>query len=448
MRKNTGKFLKFAMTAGLVAVGAAHAELVRNPTQVAANVDVGQIVSGEIYDAASPAGRVENQTITRTGVYLTESGVYHDRLTIRMTIGGLFWFAIPETQDFQTRRVQFGPGVGQVQGIYAFGEDPKNPSATLQFGLFGHKYSESVNLGEYLFRSGTYPGNLFSGGWSYMNAASYLAQGVRFTVPMLDGKLKHEVVAYMERNLQPAHDISPGYVVSYKPAPFIEVGAGGVWSHAISLNSKRLAPKTGANTYSKATGRPVENEPAPSPCGDSLAVGASSSDCGYYTFEGFKVMGRVSADLGMLIGLRPNDFKVYSEVALLGVEDQPYYYEDKLQRMPVMLGLNLPTFGLLDRLTVEGEYLASAFPNSNVEVLQEQLPIPTNDTSIDPDDKQYDDFKWTVYARRKIVDGVTIYGQAASDHLRHVNYAGIPAGQTATPGSKDWYYVIRLEFGI
>src|SRR5690606_23115275 len=103
--------------------------------------------------------------------------------------------------------------------------------------------------------SGTYPGNLFSGGWSYMNAASYLAQGVRLTVPMLDGKLKHEVVAYMERNLQPAHDISPGYVVSYKPVPFLEVGAGGVWSHAISLNSKRLAPKTGSNTYSKATGR-------------------------------------------------------------------------------------------------------------------------------------------------------------------------------------------------
>jgi hypothetical protein len=449
MTKVTGKFLKISTIASLALAVAAQAELVRNPTQVAAYVDVGQIVDGFIYDAASPAGPVENQTITRTGVYLTESGVYHDRLTIRMTIGGLFWFAIPETQDFQTRRIQFGPGVGQVQGIYAFGEDPRKPAATLQFGLFSHKYSESVNLGEYLFRSGTYPGNLFSGGWSYMNAASYLAQGIRLTVPTLNGTLRHEFVAYMERNLQPAHDISPGYLVTYKPVPFLEVSAGGVWSHAISMNSKRLAPKTEANTYSKSTGLPIGGEPAPSECSDSLAVGASSSDCGYYTFEGFKVMGRLSADLGLLVGLKANDFKVYSEVALLGVEDQPYYYEDKMQRMPVMLGLNIPTFGLLDRLTLEGEYLASAFPNSNVEVLQEQLPIPTNEPySFDPDDKQFDEIKWTIYARRKIVDGVTINAQAASDHLRHVNYAGIPAGQTATPEAKDWYYVIRLEFGI
>jgi hypothetical protein len=248
----------------------------------------------------------------------------------------------------------------------------------------------------------------------------------------------------MERNLQPAHDISPGYMVTYKPLPFFEVGAGAIWSHAISLNSKRLAPTDPQNQYSESTGLPTNNEPAPSPC-----TSGDASDCAYYTFEGIKTMGRVSFDGGMLMGLPAGQLRAYSEVALLGVENQPYFYEDRLARMPVMFGINVPTFGFLDRLTFEAEYLATAFPNSNVTVLQSQLPIPTSDPyGYDPDDRQFDEWKWTVYARRKIIDGVTLNAQAASDHLRHVNYSGIPAGQTATPTASDWYYVVRVEFGI
>lgn len=452
MNKNIAKFLRISVLAGVLSAVSVHAELVRNPSQVSAYVDVGQIVSGVIYDGAvaPPPGsdfRTENQTITRTGVYLTESGVYHDRLTVRMTIGGLFWFALPESEDFQTRRIQFGPGVGQVQGIYAFGADPRNPAATLQFGLFPHKYSESVNLGEYLYRSGTYPSMLTSGGWSYINAASFSAQGIRLSVPMLNGTLKHDVTVYMERGLAPAHDLSPGYMVTYKPVPFLELGAGVVWSHAVSFDSDRLAPEAQANAYDKTTERPAS--------GDTAAVNEcrdNQTNCGYYTFKGFKTMARASVDIGSLLGvgmIGPGDFKLYTEAALLGVEDQPYFYENKMERTPVMVGANLPTFGLLDRLAVEGEYLASPFPNSNVEVLQNRYPIPVGDPySYDIDDPQFDEWKWTVYARRRVVDGVTVYAQAASDHQRHFNYSAIPGAETATPESSDWYYVLRLEFGI
>lgn len=444
----------------LTAAVSADAELVRNPTQVGANVDVGQIVKGDLYVGTSPQGEIENEIITRTGVYLTESGVYDDRLTIKLTIGGLFWFAsaAPSNTDFQNRRVQFGPGVGQAQAVYAFGEDPKKPTSTLQFGLFSHKYSDAVNLGEYMYRTGTYPGLLYSGGWSYMNASGYLAQGVRWTMPTMGGLLTHDVTAYMERGLQPLHDITPGYMITVKPTPFFNASAGVVWSHAISLNSKRLSPKAEANAYSKRTNRPVK---------DAVASGGSVEDSitaydwankdslgniGYYTFKGFKVMGRAALDIGQLAGMesvKPGQFKVYTEVALLGVEDQPYYYEDKTARMPVMFGLNVPTFGLFDRLTFEGEYLASAFPNDNANVLQNQYPTPVSTPyAFDPDDKQFDDWKWTVYLSRKIVNGVTVYAQAASDHLRHFDNAAVPAARSATPTSKDWYYVLRLDFGI
>ena len=441
--------IRLLKVVALTAIGAAipaQADLVRNPTQVGGSFDVGQIVSGVLYQGASYAGRAENQAITRTGVYLTESGVYNERLTIKITVGGLFWYALPETESFQTRRIQFGPGVGQAQGSYVFGSDPAKPAATLQFGLFPYKYSESVNLGEYLFRSGTYPGTLVSGGWSYINAAAYMAQGARVNVPMLDGKLSHDFTFFMERDLEPTNDLSPGYLVNYRPVPFFEVGAGVVWAHALSFNSDRLDRHDDNNRYSKATGRPTAGDTVASPC----ASGTDASDCGYYTFKGFKTMARASVDLGSLIALAPGEFKLYTEAALLGVKDQPYFYEKKTERMPVMVGVNLPTFGLLNRLAVEGEYQKTPFPNNNSSVLSKQFPIPVGDGeafNFDPDDAKAR-WKWTVYFRRQLINGVSLYGQAASDHLRHFDFTATPGAVPTTEHPQDWYYVFRLEFGI
>jgi hypothetical protein len=468
MKRIATRLLTVSAMAGLLGATTAQAELVRNPTQVGTSIDLGQIVEGQIFDGqVAPTDgngnirKTKNQTITRTGVYLTESGVYNDRLTIQLTIGGLFWFALPETRDFQDRRVQFGPGVGQAQASWAFGADPKNPAATLQFGLFPHKYSDAVNLGEYLYRSGTYPSALVSGGWSYLNSAAYMAQGVNLTVPMLNGMLTHNFTVFLERDLQPTNDLSPGYMITARPLPFLEVGAGVVWAHAVSLNSARLAPKgtqrdpNGLNIYSKSTGRPTNGDTVGSPC-----ASGTTSDCGYYTFKGFKTAGRVGLDIGTLLGsamIKPGDFKLYSEIALLGIEDQPYFYEKKIERMPVMVGLNVPTFGVLDRLTFEAEFRKSPFPNSNATVLQYQVPIPVENAyekdangvlKYDPDDAKYDDIKWTVYARRSITTGVSLYAQAASDHLRHFNRNAVPGGESATPTASDWYYVFRLEFGI
>lgn len=450
MKRNTVGLLHATVLAGLFAAASAGAELVRNPTQVGANFDIGEIVEGRIYNASSrPAEKTKKQMISRTGVYLTESGVYNERLTIQLTLGGLFWYSLPEATSFQSRRIYFGPGVGQATGIYAFGENPADPAATLQFGFFPHKYSESVNLGEYLYRSGTYPGILYSGGWSYMNAAAYMAQGARLTVPTLNKMLTHDFTLYMERDLQPTNDLTPGYMLTAKPLPFLELGAGVVWSHAISLNSKRLDPHEDANKYSKTTGRPVSGDTTTAGLASPCANG-TTSDCGYYTFKGFKTNARASLDLGVLTGVVPaGSFKLYSELALLGVEDQPFYYDDKMERMPIMFGANVPTFGLLDRLSVEAEYLKTRFPNNNSSVLEGQLPIPVaSGANNDAFSEAKTNWKWTIYAKRSIITGLDIYAQAASDHLRHFNFAAAPGAEPATPRPGDWYYVLRLQFGI
>ncbi len=474
----------------------ATAAMVMEPKQVGADFDFGQIKNGKIGN-----GDAEDQVLARMGVYLATKGTYNERLELRMSIGGLFWFPLPEGITPE-RIMRFGPGVGEAQGVYHFG--PAGAStANLQFGLFPLKYNpDAANLGEYLFRSGTYPGYIWTGGWSYLNSASYMAQGARYTAAYLGGAFTHIFSLLMERDIEPTNDFSPGYLATVKPAAFLEFAAGAVWSHGLSLNGKRLTPESRTNAYVKATRQPLSliertrpgyeaGHPAvvpdsvddasgggriPNPLigqavpglKNTLYVsqtenGIPNSQLDYYTFRGVKTMARASLDLGALTGsslFRPSEFKLYTEVALLGVSNQPFYYEHRDERMPMMAGISLPTFGLFDKLALEAEYHKSRFENTVGLVYDRELPLPLNaeadnpynfsDSAVAADEKAFskDDWHWSVYASRRLGEGVNFYGQVASDYLRHFGPEVKPTNRPATLRPQDWYYVMRLEFGI
>lgn len=477
-----------AMTLLAFAPKRTQAELVMEPKHIGAYVDYGQALNED-----------DKQALNRTGVYLTVSGTHDERLQVTATLGGLFWYGFPELPS-SSRLIKFGPGVGQAQAVYSFGEDPGNPTAKLQFGLFPLKYnSDAANLGEYLYRSGTYPGYVWNGGWSYINSASHLLQGARLTIPTFGGKVTHDITLHMERDVaQPLHDFSPGYMITAKPNNFVEVGAGFVWSNAISFKPSRLAPKKENNAYVKSTGLPVKGltdfniSACSSPvatqrafCFQDTAAGVADtvaaratfnawqdcqtngncSDIDYYTFRGVKTMARVSLDFGRLLAapvLRPGDLKVYSEVAMLGVENQPFYYEDPLERMPIMVGVNVPTLGLFDRLAVELEYRKSRFKNTFRFPYDNLggLPIPLadggespygyTDQVVDANEDKFtrDDVKWSVYATRKVTKGITLTAQFASDNLRPANGEAKPSSEPFAKGPSEWYYVVRAGFGF
>lgn len=490
-----GAILSATALAAATLAEPARAELTVAPKQVGASMDLGQIKSGKI-----GIGDAEDQVLSRTGVYLSTSGTYNRKLELRMTIGGLFWYPLPEGNTPE-RILRFGPGVGEAQAKYHFGPADE-PTATLQMGLFPLKYNaDATNLGEYLFRSGTYPGYIWTGGWSYLNSAAYLAQGLRFSFSQFDGVLKHDFSLLMERDIEPTGDFSPGYVVTFKPSRVLELGAGAVWSHGLSLNGKRLSPESRTNAYVTATKQPLSlierNKPGyepgnpavvpdsvPDPVGGMMAnpligqpvpgvdntlyVSASqngipNSQLSYYTFRGFKTMVRAALDLGALIGssaIRPSEFRLYGEMALLGVENQPFYYEHRDERMPVMAGISLPTFGLFDRLAVEAEYHKSRFENTVGLVYDRELPLPLNseaenpfafsDSAVATGGKTFtrDDWHWSVYASRQVTEGIKVCGQVASDYMRQFGPEVKPTERPTTIRPQDWYYVIRLEFGL
>jgi hypothetical protein len=121
----------------------------------------------------------------------------------------------------------------------------------------------------------------------------------------------------------------------------------------------------------------------------------------------------------------------------------------------MMAGFNLPTFKLFDVLSLELEYYKTKYPTSLYQPIANQLPtldLPQSKADLVPFDRaNRDDWKWAVYAKREITRGIQIYAQAASDHFRSIAYNAGPQ-PTFVPitnrNGKDWYYIVRLQFGI
>src|SRR5690606_8231619 len=185
------------------------------------------------------------------------------------------------------------------------------------------------------------------------------------------------------------------------------------------------------------------------------------SDIGYYTFRGFKVMARATVDFGALIeseAIPTGTFRAYGEVALLGVENQPFFYDKKDERLPMTLGVDLPTFGLLNRLSAEVEYNKSRFYNTIYAVNQNQYPVPLGHNDLSGNEtggygytgavEFEDDWKWSVLAIRKLTERLNIRAQIANDLMRHPNFWGVMSDRPATRTLAHWYYVFRLDFGF
>jgi hypothetical protein len=153
------------------------------------------------------------------------------------------------------------------------------------------------------------------------------------------------------------------------------------------------------------------------------------------------------------------------ESAVLGVENQPVYYENIYNRIPVMLGVQVPTFGVLDLLAVEVEYLNN--PNNDSPMmltthLSAPLPGPAMGIpDLDPADYNLpyynaksvhgDDWKWSVHAIRTVVPGLKFKVQVANDHLR-LHRFGV-SGPSLAPApltieKSHWYYLAHLQWGF
>lgn len=452
------------------------------PVSLASQFDFGQIVKGQIYshEAIGANQKLKGNFFQRTGVWVTQEAIVKDRLDLKMGVGGLFWYSLPsDPTNAPSVLTQFGPGISQAQGTYTFGDLDK-PAAVLQMGYFPYKYNpDAKNLGEYLLRSGVYPNYVVSGGWNMISSAAYMVQGFRLGTTFWNDRVNLDLLLPMEHDVPPMFDLSPTVVASVRPVAGVELGAGVDCNHCIPIKPSAEHPHVVANqvitgvsidssgvTWDSAGTTVTGNRPSANYAYSDgpFYYNYTRDSSSYYTFQGVKLIGRASFDPKAYISLPmlgAQDLKLYGEIAVLGVKNYDFLYDKITERMPVMVGFNLPTFKLLDVLSFELEYYNSSLPNSMNTPINSSLPIgdylggtggvTQGDIDQFNSDIRNDNWKWSVYTTRTVTKGLQIYGQIASDHIRTINY-NRGASPTYAPvtnrNGKDWYYLVRFEFGI
>lgn len=439
-------FLRVAiLMAVTAAVSSAVAELnVENTLSGYASMEDGQIVKGTYTNQQNGQPRADHVWVQRMYAGFLASTQFNP-LNIQGNIGMEMRmsneFPRKLSGDFGlTRRLYLYPYFTEVNLKYSFG-DLSRPLLSVTAGYFPIKYNRnSRNLGEYLFRSGTYPQTLVT---DFDFAATRLV-GFDISSSPIEGL---KLSAILNNNIEwtAIGDLNLSGLASYNLLDMVEIGAGVSLSSIVSADTKATD-------------------------GDSLLADENNSymlpdsSIEMYTFRGTKVMGMVSFDPKKVLPFDlfgKEDLKLYAEFAVLGLKNYPKslagieYYPDIMKRIPVMIGFNVPAFNLLDVLSIEAEWFGSRMPNDLYNGIFYNQPTPINvDKKLpaylaDSVHQQYkdDDLKWSVYAKRTFAGHFQIIGQVASDHLRWYAQDWTKAEwEEAFRNPKQFYYRIKLAF--
>jgi hypothetical protein len=324
-----------------------------------------------------------------------------------------------------------GVSLKEAQGIYTIGVDPIR--VELAAGYFAFKYnSAAVHLGEYLLRCGTYPGYVIN---DFDFAATRL-MGARVSVFALSNRLMGDVLLTSETAFGPYYDYSLSFLLGGKIARVVDLGAGISFDRLIPMDDELTTPE------------------------DAVVRDTADNVIAQYTMKGTKVMARLCFDPkplipGKLFG--KEDLKIYAEAAILGVEDIGLHYDSLDQRIPFMVGVNIPPpvsivlnhffgFRLIDVAAFEMEWYTSRLNTDPT-----GTPEPGG---ADPRFIESDDVKWALNIRKEVVKGFHIKGFVGRDHYRTRDGGGnvsgdelLRYGKSGSPFKKsDWRYVLRLQY--
>jgi hypothetical protein len=193
--------------------------------------------------------------------------------------------------------------------------------------------------------------------------------------------------------------------------------------------------------------------------GTDSIIPISAAETRQFTFKAIKVMARASLNLGSLFGMSEEStgpFKIFGEAAVLGVQNQPYLYDKIQNRIPIMIGADIPTFGLLDLVSLQMEYFKNPLPDNNINQFQDALPLPAfpkGDPALYEFEKSQgtysaDDIKWSIYLKKSLFSGLDAYLQVANDHFRVQNVHTEPSYVPVTHEKSDWFYMLRFQWSM
>jgi hypothetical protein len=424
------------------------------------------------------------------------------------------YHSLGQTTDSRLARSSFQNFITESRMTYAC-RGREHPLFTLTFGNFPFLYNpDAKDLGSYLLRGPVYPGILM-GGFKDFRVDSTKGNVLGFDLHNAIGAFSHDLIFANEREVPPTGDWSAAYVAKYRFGKALEIGGGVNLYRVLSANPKLTTPYyahfNAIDSGLAADGKPHHAyehafsegriDTVRNSAGAPVLDADGNAKLAYvptviYTHRGVKLMSMFSLDLKDLLGLGApwgrNDLKVYGEAAVLGVQNYGAAYNDVMQRIPVMLGVNLPAFGFLDFVSLEVEHYGAKYRNDlgkvgNFNTLGGGIftanpagapPIPSpvpmsyanfgfdadgnrigggasvKGTKLDVENLTQDDWKWSLYLEKSVAGHVRFIGQLASDHYRPRPTAGLNQefGGTAeafsSTGGGDWYWMFRIGYGF
>ncbi len=317
----------------------------------------------------------------------------------------------------------------------------------LHLGKFQDVYNpDTKNLGLYLLHGYVYP-NILVSGFGNLSQAPKSITGAKFGQSF--GNFKNDFLFFTETDYAPLYDFSVADIFSLNPFPGLEIGGG--------VNFSRVIQQTGSSCNPKELGqnaRNLKNESCeifvPDSTGNIFKLDALGNPTDTIREKvvvprsGIKLMGRLSLDPKAWFGVGPfgkKDFSIYSELALLGLQNFPVYYTDRSQRIPVMVGINLPTFGLFN-LSYEIEYFASKNSSSSFGA-ESGATVPTLQPEIN---MQRNDWKYSVNASIVFANSIEFSAVAANDHMRLGGTHNVGNGVETFNTRSGWYWATKIAY--
>jgi hypothetical protein len=345
----------------------------------------------------------------------------------------------------------------EASGVFRLG-DSSNLSLLFATGVMPYKYNpDAKNLGEYLFRSGARP--LF-----VHNSFDYaFAKMTGFRIgAKVRSHLSADVFLTEETQNPSFRDWSVSALVNYSLPGIIDAGAGVMLDRIFSVDMSLTQPELTPNSYFT-----VDKEKR------------------FFRFGGTKTDAYVGIDPKILLpqGARDvfdaQDFRIFTEAAVLGVENTNAYkfdknpttgltdstlpmvidsgrnvYTDIMQRIPVMFGMNIPTLKILDYLSVQGEYLPWPYGLTTTGAGGFDIPFPQPSPAqgFNKDEFNHDNWKFSVNLSKTFFNSFSVIGQVARDHTHNDIYAPAKISQNAGQdvfrplGSYGWWMKFRYYF--
>jgi hypothetical protein len=360
-----------------------------------------------------------------------------------------------------------------------FTGERSEPAFSVTVGNFSYKYNRPVrNLGLYLLRGPVYPGLLMGGFGDFATDTTKSTQlGAR--IHQAAGGFSHDVIFNNERDVPPTFDWSLAYVAKYRAFGMLELGAGVNFYRLISYESDLTEPgHLDSALLAFQTRKYVE-------------IDSATNDTTFFTNRGTKLMAMFNLDFKPLFGwqerLGANDLVLYGEAAVIGTRNYGKTYGKIAQRIPAMVGFNLPTFGFLDLLSLEVEWYGARYRNDMLRLgvtanaadwTKQDHPIPSSKpvdysdygiddqgrwvnaaldtvyvkgTGEDMENMTTDDWKWSLAAEKSLHSHIRFTAQVANDHYRPRPAAtGLikanGGGKEAFSSGKDWYLMVRMGY--